>query len=238
MPQGPSGPAGEPLPLAARLQRVRQLAGQRRFGSGSTIVLLSAQVVHLLGLPHAAGCLAGSRQSQGHDPFAPLRRGNTAVASVNNEHEQLRQTEEFLKSGFITVDLFAAAPVEAAKGGLEMKRRASEAPAIASTFAVGEEAEQTGPVVLRDVGKIVAPLNAPGVQLQPDRQSVWMPWCAPARSATFFPAGTVDGYDVWLEFRARDARGRILAWSGRVEMRAGPRRKGSPLLSILPHRPT
>ena len=50
--------AGEPLPLAARLQRVRQLAGQRRLGTGSAIVLLSAQIVHLLGLPHAAGCLA------------------------------------------------------------------------------------------------------------------------------------------------------------------------------------
>jgi tetratricopeptide (TPR) repeat protein len=32
----------------------------------------------------------------------------------------------------------------------------------------------------------------------------------------FFPAGTVDSFDVWLEFRARDASGRMLAWSGRV----------------------
>ena len=30
----------------------------------------------------------------------------------------------------------------------------------------------------------------------------------------FFPGGTVDAFDVWLELRARDDRGRIVFWSG------------------------
>jgi tetratricopeptide (TPR) repeat protein len=38
----------------------------------------------------------------------------------------------------------------------------------------------------------------------------------------------VDGFDVWLEFKARDAAGRPLAWSGRVEEDGrGPVEKGA-----------
>ena len=44
---------------------------------------------------------------------------NTAVAAVNNDEKQLRQTEAFLKSGFITVDLFAAVSGRAAKASPE-----------------------------------------------------------------------------------------------------------------------
>ncbi len=33
----------------------------------------------------------------------------------------------------------------------------------------------------------------------------------------FFPAGTVDAFDVWLELQARDATGRVIYWSGKVE---------------------
>jgi len=33
----------------------------------------------------------------------------------------------------------------------------------------------------------------------------------------FFPGGTVDAFDVWLELQARDADGKIIFWSGRVE---------------------
>ena len=33
----------------------------------------------------------------------------------------------------------------------------------------------------------------------------------------FFPAGTVDAFDVWLELQAKDATGKIIYWSGAVE---------------------
>ena len=45
LPQGPSGRAGQQLPLDPRLQRLRQLAGQRRFRAGRAVVLLSAEDV-------------------------------------------------------------------------------------------------------------------------------------------------------------------------------------------------
>src|SRR6185436_11116115 len=33
----------------------------------------------------------------------------------------------------------------------------------------------------------------------------------------FFPGGTVDAFDVWLELEARDAENRVIFWSGQVE---------------------
>jgi Flp pilus assembly protein TadD len=43
-----------------------------------------------------------------------------------------------------------------------------------------------------------------------------------------FPGGTVDAYDLWLEFQARDANGKIFAWSGSVDDSGhGPVDKGA-----------
>jgi len=44
----------------------------------------------------------------------------------------------------------------------------------------------------------------------------------------FFPGGTVDAFDVWLEFEATDNNGQVLFWSGRVEDNGkGPVEKGA-----------
>ncbi len=139
---------------------------------------------------------------------------NTAIPSVNHDETQEKATEAFLKSGFITVDLFAASPVESAqKGQVQMKRRADN-PTLASTFAVGEEAEQSGPVTLREVGKIAAPVDAPGVSFAPGSTVRIDAVVRTRKIGHFFPAGTVDSVDVWLEFSARDAKDRIFAESG------------------------
>ncbi len=142
---------------------------------------------------------------------------NTAIPTVNHDAAQEKATEAFLKSGFITVDLFSASPVESTqKGQVQMKRRA-DTPVLASTFAVGEEAEQSGPITLREVGKIAAPINAPGVALAPGSTVRIDAVVRTRKIGHFFPAGTVDSFDVWLEFSARDAKGRILASSGTVK---------------------
>ena len=53
----------------------------------------------------------------------------------------------------------------------------------------------------------------------------------------FFPGGTVDGFDVWLEFQARDANGPVLAWSGSVDDNGrGPVDNRRALLSLVPDR--
>ncbi len=140
---------------------------------------------------------------------------NTAVAFVNKDARQLGADEQFLTSKFITVDLFAASPVEPTTE-VPMRRRAADALALASTFAVGEEAEPSGPVVLRDVGKLAAPIDAPGVRFEPGSTVRVDAVVRTRKIGHFFPGGTVDAFDCWLEFQARDARGRIMAWSGRV----------------------
>ena len=44
----------------------------------------------------------------------------------------------------------------------------------------------------------------------------------------FFPGGTVDAFDVWLELQATDDTGKIIYWSGRVEDNGkGPVEKGA-----------
>jgi Flp pilus assembly protein TadD len=149
---------------------------------------------------------------------------NTAVAAVNKDEVQLKETEAFLKSGWITVDLFAASPVEASAA--PMLRRSTDAPVQATTFAVGEEAEQSGPITLREVGKLAAPLDAPGVALAPGSTVRIDAVVRTRKIGHFFPGGTVDGFDVWLEFIAKDSDGRSLAWSGRVEP-GGPVDKGA-----------
>jgi tetratricopeptide (TPR) repeat protein len=109
-----------------------------------------------------------------------------------------------------------------------MLRRATDSQELASTFAVGEEAEQSAPAVIREVGKIAAPLDAPGVSFRPGSTVTIDAVVRTRKIGHFFPAGTVDAFDVWLEFKATDARGRVLAWSGRVEDNGrGPVEKGA-----------
>ena len=44
----------------------------------------------------------------------------------------------------------------------------------------------------------------------------------------FFPGGTVDAYDTWLELKATDDKGQTIFWSGMVEDNGkGPVEKGA-----------
>ncbi len=142
---------------------------------------------------------------------------NTAVAYVNEDQKHLEETEKFLKSGFITVDIFAASPVDEGKGQTEMRRRSAEGPQLSSTFAVGEEAEQNGSVLIREVGKIAAPLDTSNAKFAPGSAVRIDTVVRTRKIGHFFPGGTVDAFDVWLELKAKDATGRTIFWSGKVE---------------------
>ena len=82
---------------------------------------------------------------------------------------------------------------------------------------MGEESDQSGAVTIRNIDKVAAPLNAPGVALKPGTTVRMDAVVRTRKIGHFFPAGTVDAYDVWLEFQARDANGKIFAWSGSVD---------------------
>jgi Flp pilus assembly protein TadD len=197
----------------------------------------------------------GNKQGKVHSHRFP--GANMAVPFANRDQEQLKTVEKFLKSGFITVDIFAVSP-EDETGGTQMIRRKEQrldkeaGPQLASTFAVGEEAQAAGPAVLREVGKLAAPLDvafgteapaagggkpaangkpaaggglpgpaaAAGQRVAAVRPGSTVRVDVVARTRVighFFPGGTVDAFDVWLELQARDATGRVVYWSGAVE---------------------
>jgi tetratricopeptide (TPR) repeat protein len=137
---------------------------------------------------------------------------NTAVPYVNRDAAQLKETENFLKSGFISVDIFAVSPADDRKG-TEMLRR-SDTVQASSTFAVGEEAEQSGAAVIRDVGKVAAPIET--AELEPGSTVRVDVVVRTRKVGHFFPGGTVDAFDTWLELQAKDADGRLIFWSGDV----------------------
>jgi tetratricopeptide (TPR) repeat protein len=86
-----------------------------------------------------------------------------------------------------------------------------------TTFAVGEEAEDSGAGVIREVGQVAAPVDRAGAKLKPGATSRVDVVVRTRKIGHFFPGGTVDAFDVWLELEAKDANGRVIFWSGRVE---------------------
>lgn len=143
---------------------------------------------------------------------------NTAVPFVNGDTEQLNEVVKFLQSGFISVDLFAASPIEDDAHSAPMVRRAADQDVqVMSTFGVGEEAVGGGQVLIREVGKVAAPLNRVQTKFQPG-STLRLDVVVRTKSVGhFFPDGTVDSFDVWLEVEGKDRTGKHIFWSGRVD---------------------
>jgi tetratricopeptide (TPR) repeat protein len=154
---------------------------------------------------------------------------NTAVPFVNRDEPQLAATENFLKSGFITVDIFAVSPVASEGANARMIRRSGGDTQQANTgFAVGEEAEQNAPAIIRNVGEIAAPADLSKITLKPG-ETVQVDVVVRTRKiGHFFPGGTVDAFDVWLELEACDDSGKPIFWSGRIDQNGkGPVEAGA-----------
>lgn len=154
---------------------------------------------------------------------------NTALPFVNRDEVQFRTVEKFLKDNQVTVDIFAISEAEALKK-TELRPRTSEGPDLASTFAVGEESMSFGdiPSVIRKPAEIIAPIDRVGATVKRG-QTVRVDVVVRTRGVGhFFPGGTVDAFDVWLELQAKDNQGRIIFWSGRIEDNGkGPVEKGA-----------
>jgi len=143
---------------------------------------------------------------------------NTALAHVNGDEAQLQATEDFLKANIVSIDVFAASPLAHNADAPEMVRRADAGPTAATSFAVGEESGGiNAPVVIREVGALAAPLDRAEPVLRPG-DSVKLDVVVRTRGVGhFFPGGTVDSVDCWVEMRVKDAQGRDLFWSGGLE---------------------
>ncbi len=149
---------------------------------------------------------------------------NTALPTANEDSEQLKITEDFLKNKILSVDIFALSPAQA-----ELKPGATIQSELATTFAVGEEAEtKIAPAGEGEVAPVSAPLN----RVQPVvRRGDAVRVDVVVRTRTighFFPGGTVDAYDTWLELKGTDDKGQTVFWSGMVEDNGkGPVEKGA-----------
>src|SRR5690349_17787056 len=149
---------------------------------------------------------------------------NTAVPTANEDGEQLKLTEDFLKSGQLSVDIFSLSPAQA-----PLKPGAVSQSDMSTTFAVGEEAESK--VTGESAGE-VAPITAPLNRVQPSlRRGDTVRVDVVVRTKKvghFFPGGTVDAYDTWLELKGTDDKGQTIFWSGMVEDNGkGPVEKGA-----------
>jgi Flp pilus assembly protein TadD len=149
---------------------------------------------------------------------------NTAVPTANEDAPQLKLTEDFLRNGALTVDIFALSPAQAAP-----KLGVTPQSELSTTFAVGEEAESK---VTANTNGEVAPVTAPLDEVQPAlRRGETVRVDVVVRTKKvghFFPGGTVDAYDTWLELKGTDDKGQTIFWSGMVEDNGkGPVEKGA-----------
>jgi Flp pilus assembly protein TadD len=149
---------------------------------------------------------------------------NTALPTANEDAAQLKATEDFLTSGVVSVDIFALSPERALQTGAIAQQEMS------TTFAVGEEAEaKITPVA--ETGE-ATPVTAPLDRVHPAvrrgdtvRVDVVV---RTKRVGHFFPGGTVDAFDTWLELKGVDDKGQTIFWSGMVEDNGkGPVEKGA-----------
>jgi len=167
--------------------------------------------------------LVPSADPSGNDGLIRSHRfpgANTALPFVNGDAEQLKIVQEFLRDGQVSVDIFGltrAAPLPELSAP---RQGGSGEPALSSAFAVGEESAQFGAAGIRSTlppADVLAPLDHIPAVVQRG-ESVRIEVVVRTRKVGhFFPGGTVDAFDVWLELEAVDERGRVLLHSGAVE---------------------
>jgi tetratricopeptide (TPR) repeat protein len=139
---------------------------------------------------------------------------NTALPFANNDQQQMDAIVDFLTDDIVSVDIFAVSPAEPIVTGPD----ALVPNQLSTTFAVGEESPlAVGTGLTSGATPVTAPLDrAPGVVRRGD--SVRVDVVVRTRKVGhFFPGGTVDAFDVWVELIGRDEDGRVVFHSGDVD---------------------
>src|SRR5438132_4048853 len=137
---------------------------------------------------------------------------NTALPYANQDPKHREVTQQSLKDKIVSVDIFALAPARPAAEGAELPGAQ-----LSTAFAVGEEAETPAPRAAVEALPVTAPLNR-SEPLVRRGDAVRVDVVVRTRKVGhFFPGGTVDAFDCWLELQATDEKGQVLFWSGRTE---------------------
>ena len=141
---------------------------------------------------------------------------NTAVPTANQDQAQYEFAKNFLRDNQLSVDIFAISP--AGKETHAPVRSEGGKPEIATTFAVGEESDTAlpkGPA--GEVRPITAPIDRTNAAVRRGDDARVDVVVRTRKVGHFFPGGTVDAFDVWLELQATDEKGQTIFWSGKVE---------------------
>jgi tetratricopeptide (TPR) repeat protein len=141
---------------------------------------------------------------------------NTAVPTANQDQAQFEFAKNFLQDKQLSVDIFAVSP--AGKEAGAPVRSESGKPELSTTFAVGEESDTSlpkGPA--GEVRPITAPINRTDAAVRRGDDARVDVVVRTRKVGHFFPGGTVDAFDAWLELQATDEKSQTIFWSGRVE---------------------
>jgi cytochrome c-type biogenesis protein CcmH/NrfG len=142
---------------------------------------------------------------------------NTALPIANKDEEQLQAVIDFLTARQVTVDIFAMTEAHAIEAD-DTGRRPSDGGSLATTFAVGEEQGMVvgaggaggggeGTAVFAPLDRIPATVRR--------GESTRIDVVVRTRGVGhFFPSGTIDAFDTWLELKAQDETGKVIFWSG------------------------
>jgi tetratricopeptide (TPR) repeat protein len=137
---------------------------------------------------------------------------NTALPTANEDPAQLKLTEDFMKDT-VTIDIFSMSPALAKAGGAALPSTE-----LATSFSVGEEAESSMPQAAGgEALPVSAPLNEIHAAVRRGDTVLIDVVVRTRKVGHFFPGGTVDAYDTWVELKATDDKGRVVFWSGKVE---------------------
>src|SRR5258708_5145007 len=207
-----------------------QASGVSGFGARSFYYPQKPQQCADCHMPSVKSTDAGAFNGTIHSHAFP--GANTAVPLANKDASQSKLTEDFLKNS-VTVDIFAVAPAPPKAQGKGGELASTE---LATSFAVGEEAESSTP---KGEGGAALPVSAPLNRINAivrRGDTVLVEVVVRTRKVGhFFPGGTVDAFDTWLELKATDDKDQVLFWSGKVEDEGkGPVEKGAHFYRSLP----
>src|ERR1700735_3259687 len=149
---------------------------------------------------------------------------NTALPYVNDDTQQLSDTEKFLTDHEVSVDVFAISPETAAhpdSAAPLATGAGSTIPNLETTFAQGEEAETMVPANASAQSAtpsvlLTAPFNRSVASVRRGGTYRVDVVVRTRKLGHFFPGGTVDAYDCWLELKAVEDKGETIFWSGRT----------------------
>jgi len=145
---------------------------------------------------------------------------NTALPYENEDAKQLDTVEKFLKANQVSVDIFGISPEQAKPAPNRATRVANfnPMPQLQTTFGVGEESEFTAPKGQEGFATRASQLTAPFGRFPVEVRrgdTVRVDVVIRTRGVGhFFPGGTIDAFDLWLELKVKDESGRTIFWSG------------------------